>query len=150
MTFKIKKSGAWVDPTTVRRREGGAWVTPQTIKRRISGAWVTVWSALTLTKTSEPKNSVFANEPAPFSKNLSAYPGYTISGGTSYTYSWTRLSSGQGISISSTTVATPAFSANLTKNSSAGETWRVTVTDTASGQSKTLDFNVYLAYWTDL
>ena len=150
MAFKIKKSGVWVDPTVVRRRSGGAWVTPQTIKRRVSGAWVTVWSALTLTKTSEPENTMFANEPAPFSQTLTAYPGYTVTGGTSYTYSWVRLTSGQGIAISSTTAAVPSFTATLFKNSTAGETWRLTVTDTASGQSKTLDFNVYLAYWTDL
>lgn len=43
MTFKVKKSGAFSDPTAVKRKSGGSFIDVGFVKVMKGGVWVTVW-----------------------------------------------------------------------------------------------------------
>ena len=106
MAFKIKKSGAWADPSTFKRRAGGAWVNVQTVKRRVSGAWVTVWSSLSMTLS--PTSINRSQTSALFTTNaVTATP---TGGNGSYTYSWTWVSNPGNLNITTSTRQSTTFS----------------------------------------
>lgn len=70
----------------------------------------------------------------------------TPSGGTpGYSYSWARLSGDATISISSSTVANPTWSASGTAPATKAATWRCTVTDAAAA-TVTVDVTVTIVF----
>lgn len=147
MAFYRKQGGTNI-PATPRRRSGASWVVPGAVRRRLGTTWVSVWSALNVTAQSVRK-SVFLNEPAPATQTLSGYANPVVTGSSSYTASWSRVSGSTSISCSNTSILNPQFSATLPKNSDIDAVWRLTVSDTASGMTKTVDVTVFFSYWTN-
>lgn len=70
-------------------------------------------------------------------------PGGGVGG---YTYSWARQSGDATISISSSTTATPTWSASGTQGTSKSAVWRCTVTDAALATT-TVDVNVTISFY---
>jgi hypothetical protein len=149
MTLKRRSAGAFVNVASVKRRSGGAWVAVQTIKRRSGGAWVTVYSALNITKSGDIDQNVFVAEPAPTTRSMSGSMSVTVTGSTSFTLAWTKLSGGS-VGINNATIANPTFSATVPKNTTVSATYRCTVTDTPSGLTDSVDVFVSFQYTTDL
>lgn len=147
MAFYRKQGGTNI-PATPRRRSGASWVVPGAVRRRLGTTWVSVWSPLNVT-AQNVEQSVFLNEPAPLRQTLSGYANPVVTGSSSYTASWSYVSGSTDISCSNTSILNPVFSATLPKNSTAGAVWRLTVLDTASGMTKTVDVTIFFLYQTD-
>ena len=149
MTFTRKSGGTNVNVTAIKIRQGNTWVTPQTVKRRIAGTWATCWTSFNVTKNGDAGAYFYREEPAPFSRAMTANTSVTITGSGPHTISWVRISANNGVTINTTTAASVRFSATVSKNVPKQETWRCTVTDTPSGQTKYVDVIVTFEYVTD-
>lgn len=146
MTLYRKQSGANV-AATIKRREGSTWVVPSKVVRRQGGTWVSVWSALSVSAPNIAGSVSLPASAATPSRTVAKTANVTVTGSASYTVSWTYVSGSTAISCSNTSILNPSFSAVLPQNVDRSAVWRVTVTDTASGQSKSVNVSVYLAYW---
>lgn len=149
MALTRKQSGTNV-AATPRRRSGSTWVSPARFARRLGTTWVSVWSALNLAVTSVRASEFRAHSGSPTTLTLSRNASNTVTGSTSYTVSWVRLSGDTAITCSNTSILNPLFSASVPRNSERSATWQITVTDVPSGQSRSAQVAVFFAYWTDL
>lgn len=143
-----RKQGGVNVAATPRRRSGASWVVPGAVRRRLGTTWVSVWSALDVT-ASPINQSIFLNEPAPATQTLSGRANPVVTGSSSYTASWSPVSGPTSVLCSNTSILNPQFSATLPKNSTAGAVWRLTVRDTASGMTKSVDVPIFFSYQTD-
>jgi hypothetical protein len=94
--------------------------------------------------------SVFQNEPAPASRNVSASGNVSVSGGTgSYTCTWAHLSGSTAIPTPAANSFSPSFTASVPKNAALTAVKRCTVSDGVNAPVAT-DMNVRLEYYTDV
>lgn len=62
LTLSIKRSGAWVDVSSVKVRRSGVWVTPTSISVKSSGVWEQVYpSALVETLVDRTTGTIISN-----------------------------------------------------------------------------------------
>ena len=79
----------------------------------------------------------------------SSGPNASVIGGVGpFTYSWTKLSGSNNFGISNPAVLNPTWSGDIPNGISVA-TWRLTVTDTANGNTASIDITVTLT-WTNL
>lgn len=145
MTFYRKQGGSNV-AANIKRREGSTWVVPSKVLRRQGGTWVSVLSALSVSASSIVAIVSDPESAARPGRYVSGTANVTVTGSSSYTVSWAYVSGSSAISCSNASALNPTFSAAVPQNVSRSAVWRVTVTDTASGQSKSVDVSILLAY----
>ena len=152
MGFKIRKNGAWADPSRApMRRAGNGWVPVQTIYQRSGNAWVAVWSALSLNGTPKATgryNCKGASCPTNVIVIAQLTSALSVSGGVgNLSISW-ALVSGTPFTVTGGNTLSPSFQVSIGREGAASATYRCTVTDGVS--TVFYDMNVSVDYqWTD-
>lgn len=80
----------------------------------------------------------------------SSGPSASVIGGVGpFTYNWTRISGSTAFGVSDATALNPTWFGSDVPNGANVATWRLTVTDTANGNTASIDITVTLT-WTNL
>lgn len=129
---------------------GGAWKTVSNAWAGVGGVWKQIYTAFAVDYQASivGSGSGFATSgPADTGGASWTSPAYT-GGSGSYSYSWAYVSGDATIGITSATQERPLWS-HSSVTTSRQAVWRVTVTDTANGNTATDDITVVLT-WSDL
>ena len=112
MAFNIRKSGAWVAPSFVKRREAGSWTSVSTIKAKKSGAWEQVWPLVSITDQNVNRIASTALT-ATYTVNTSGIVQKTEGGSTTTLETWLQVGASSAYEVRATLLSgdTPTGSA---------------------------------------
>lgn len=154
MTMKRWNGSSWVDLTVAKKWNGAAWVDLTLAKRWNGTSWVDIplpgGGGGALSVTASPGYAFgeinVPNAPYPSAVTVASNNVVlNITGGTgTLSISWARVSGTTKAQVSNPSGSTVQFTATLTRNNFASETWRATVTKGA--ETLTVDIPVELSY----